>query len=213
MASTPETLAQWLTQAGIAAERLTVAQHALLQAAFRFRQRVGADYYSTRLLSHFLLHCGADLKVAQIARLLAVSRPTASRQQGLSSKEVIQAAHHRLAGRPHGKLLPRYAGPIAEFILTQTDATHYDTLDFIERTWGVRVSTVALHKFLKKYGLDRASRAAAAARAVPAAAPAGGGATGVVPAAPAAGVPPGQPVPLPAPPFSSPAPTTPVPFC
>jgi hypothetical protein len=213
MASTPETVAQWLTQAGIAAERLTREQHALLQAAFRFRQRVGADYYSTRLLSHFLLHCGADLKVAQIARLLAVSRPTASRQQGLSSKEVIQAAHHRLAGRPHGKLLPRYAGPIAEFVLTQTDATHYDTLDFIERTWGVRVSTVALHKFLKKYGLDRATRAAAAATAVPAAAPAGVGPTGVVPAAPAALVPPGQPVPLPAPPFSSHAPTTPVPFC
>src|SRR5437899_11727523 len=68
-----------------------------------------------------------------------------------------------MAGRPHGKLLPRYAGPIAEFILTHADATRYDLLDFIQRTWGVRVSTVALHHFCKKYGLDRATRAEATA--------------------------------------------------
>jgi hypothetical protein len=68
-----------------------------------------------------------------------------------------------MAGRPHGKLLPRYAGPIAEFILTQPDATRYDLLDLIERTWGVRVSTVALHHFCKKFGLDRATRAEATA--------------------------------------------------
>src|SRR5437899_7003894 len=68
-----------------------------------------------------------------------------------------------MAGRPHGKLLPRYAGPIAEFILTHADATRYDILDFIERTWSVRVSTVALHHFCKKFGLDRATRAEATA--------------------------------------------------
>src|SRR6202043_2216644 len=126
-----------------------------------FRERVGTDYYSTRLLSHFLLHCGSGLAVAQISRLLSISRPTASRQQGLSSKEVVQAAHHRLSGRAHGKLLPRYAGPIAEFMLSHSDATRFDILNFIERTWGVRVSTVALHHFCKKFGLDRATRAEA----------------------------------------------------
>jgi hypothetical protein len=162
MATRDGTFAQWLTQAGISTERLTVEQSAVLQAAFRFRQQCGTDYYSTRLLSHFLLHCGSGLAVTQIARLLSISRPTASRQQGLSSKEVVQAAHHRMAGRPYGKLLPRYAGPIAEFILTHPDATHYDTLDFIERTWSVRVSTVSLHHFCKKFGLDRAARAEAA---------------------------------------------------
>jgi hypothetical protein len=161
MATRDGPFVQWLTQAGVSADRLTIGQTAVLQAAFCFRQRVGADYYSTRLLSHFLLHCDCGVAVAQIARLLAISRPTASRQQGHSSKEVVQAAHHRLAGRAHGKLLPRYAGPIAEFILTHADATRYDTLDFIERTWGVRVSTVALHHFCKKFGLDRATRAEA----------------------------------------------------
>src|SRR6202008_3357911 len=98
---------------------------------------------------------------AHLARLLRLSRPTASRQQGLSSKEAVQAAQHRMAGRPHGKLLPRYAGPLAAVLLTHPDATRYAALDFIERPWGFRVSTVALHHFLKKYGLDRASRAAA----------------------------------------------------
>jgi hypothetical protein len=205
MATTDGTFAQWLTQAGVAAERLTVEQTYVLQAMFRFRQEVGEDYFSTRVASHFLLHCGCGLPVAQVARLLSISRPTASRQQGLSSKEVIQIAHHRMAGRPHGKLLPRYAGPIAEFVLSHPDASRHDTLDFIERTFGVRVSTVALHHFLKRYGLDRASRVAAHATSNEAAAvePAALPPALILPAEPPAALPPGQPVPLPAPPFSS----------
>jgi len=209
MVTTVGSFAQWLSQSGISAERLSAEQSVVLQAACRFRQQVGEDYYSTRVLSHFLLHCGAGLQVTQSARLLALSRPTASRQQGLSSKEVVQQAHHRMAGRSHGKLLPRYAGPIAEFVLTHADASRYDTLDFIERTWGVRVSTVALHKFLKKYGLDRSSREQALA-----ATPAGAAATAdLVPPQVLASVPPDQPVPLPAPPFLSRTRTTRAPSC
>ncbi len=195
MQATDDAFTQWLSQAQIPESRLTAEQRGLLLHAFAFRQRCGDDSYSKRLLSHFLLHCDSGLKVAQIARLVGISRPTASHQQGVSSKEAIQAAHHRMAGRPHGKMLPRYAGPIAEFILTHADATRYDILDFIERTWGVRVSTVALHHFCKKFGLDRATRAEATAPRPSA---------GRVPAEPrpAETVPPSQPVPLPPPPFS-----------
>ena len=205
MATTDGTFSDWLTQAGVAAERLTVEQTAVLQAAYCFRRVAGTDYYSTRILGHFLLHAGTGIPVAWIARLLSISRPTASRQQGLASKEVIQAAHHRMAGRPHGKLLPRYAGPIAEFVLSHPNASRFDTLEFIERTWGVRVSTVALYKFLKKYGLDQASRAAVLASTNNAAAvePEASPPAPVIPAEPPAALPPGQPVPLPAPPFSS----------
>jgi len=201
MTATDGTYAQWLSEAQIAEDRLTPEQRGLLQAAFAFRQRCGDDYYSRRLLSHFLLHCDARLKVAQIARLVGVSRPTASHQQGVSSKEAIQAAHHRMAGRPHGKLLPRYAGPIAEFILTHADATRYDLLDFIARTWNVRVSTVALHHFCKKFGLDRATRAAATTPQPSAARP------HAEPRS-AAMAPSSQPVPLPPPPFSRRGPST-----
>jgi hypothetical protein len=136
MAAPPDTLSTWLAQAHIPEQGLTPEQRALLQAAFRFRQRQGDDYYSTRLLSHFLLHCGGGLKVAQVARLLGLSRPTASRQQGLASKEAVRQAHHRLDGRPYGKLLPRYAGPVAEFLLTLPGATRADLIDF---TWTRRV--------------------------------------------------------------------------
>jgi transposase len=202
MAVKADTFTQWLSQAQIAEARLTLQQRGLLQAAFAFRQSCGDDYYSTRLLSQFLLHCHSGLKVAQIARLLGISRPTASRQQGRSSKEAVQAAHHRMAGRPYGKLLPRYAGPIVEFILSHPEATRYDVLDFIHRTWDVHVSTVALHHFCKKYGLDRATRTAATtAAATPA---------GHLPAVPhpVTTVPPGQPLPLPPPPFSRRGPST-----
>ena len=163
MSATDGAFPQWLSQAHIAEHRLTAEQRGLLRHAFVFRERCGDDYYSSRLLSHFLLHCNSGLKIAQIARLVGISRPTASHQQGVSSKETIQAAHHRMAGRAHGKLLPRYAGPIAEFILSHADATRYDIVDFIQHTWDVRVSTVALYHFCKKFGLDRATRAEAKA--------------------------------------------------
>ena len=105
MATTDGAFSRWLTQAGVAADRLTVEQTTVLQAAFGFRQQAGTDYYSTRLLGHFLLHCDAGIRVADIARLLAISRPTASRQQGLTSKEVVQAAHH-LPGAPRARRFP-----------------------------------------------------------------------------------------------------------
>jgi hypothetical protein len=209
MTTPGDSFAAWLTQAGVQEQCLTSDQLGVLKAAFHFRQTCGNDYYSTRLLSHFLLHAQTGLKVAQLARLLQLSRPTASRQQGLSSKEAIQAGQHHMAGRPYGKLLPRYAGPIAEFVLTHPEASRYDLLDFIERTWDIRVSKVALHRFLKKYGLDQASRAAAqtAATALPATA-----SPSAVPVQPLVLVA-GEPVPEPPPPFSWPRRTTPVLSC
>jgi hypothetical protein len=149
----------WIDQADIPASYRTAELDALLAAVFRFRQQQGSDYYSTRLLSHFLLHADTGLKVAHIARLLGISRPNASKQQKLSSKQVVIAAHHRLDGRPHGKLLPRFAGPIAAFLLGHPDASRADVLDFIHHTFGVQVSRIALYKFLKKYGLQGVSKA------------------------------------------------------
>jgi len=209
MTTSADGFSAWLAQAQILEAKLTPTQRGVLQAAFAFRRRCGQDYYSIRLLSHFLLHAETGLKVAQIARLLRLSRPAASRQQGLSSKEAVQAAQHRMAGRPHGKLLPRYAGPLAEFLLTRPDATRYDALDFIQRTWGVRVSTVALHHFLKRYGLDRATRAAARAPAPPLLPEPTPPLATSEPAL--AVVPPGQALPVPAPPFSGRGRSTPAP--
>src|SRR3954468_19052837 len=144
MTETNDAFAAWLEEADIPQSRLTPQVLTLLQAVFRFRQQQGLDYYSTRLLSHFLLHCDCGLKVAQIARLLGIARPTASKQQKLSSKETIGQAHHRMAGRPYGKLLPRFAGPITAFLLGHPNASRADLLDFIQRTFAVRVSRIAL---------------------------------------------------------------------
>jgi transposase len=198
--ATSDTFSDWLARAQVPQRRLTTEQLALLQAAFRFRQDRGTDYYSSRLLSHFLLHCGSGLKVAQLARLVGISRPTASRQQGLSSKQAIQQAHHRMDGRPYGKLLPRYAGPIAHFLLTRQGATRADLIDFISDTFGVRVCRIALYKFLKKYGLDHVTGAAAAA------APPQPASVGTC-----SGLTEPAPVPCPAPPFCSGARSTRVP--
>ena len=213
MATRDGSFAAWLSQAGLSEQTLPSEQLGVLRAAYHFRESCSDDYYSTRILSHFLLHAKTGLKVAQIARLLKLSRPTASRQQGRSSKETIQSAHHRMAGRTYGKLLPRYAGPILEFILSQPEASRYDLLAFIERTWKVRVSTVALHRFLKKYGLDRASRTAAAqAASQPTEADLATASLSTQPAGTLVIVP-GEPVPEPPPPFSWQRRTTPAPSC
>ena len=97
MVTTALTFAAWLQDSAVSEARLTTSQRAVLEAASRFLQQRGHDYFSRRLLSHFLLHAQTGLKVAQVARLLGFSRSAASAQQGLSSKEVVQAAHHRLA--------------------------------------------------------------------------------------------------------------------
>ena len=159
------TFCEWVSKAGIAPQKLTPKQIGVLEGGYHFLEECGRDYYSLRALEHFLLHAGVGLKVAQIARLVEVSRPTASEHQRLSTKQVVQAAHHRMAGRSHGKLLPRYAarGPIAQFLLSHPHASRLDILDFIEETWQVRVSRIALWHFMKKYGLDAAERAAAGA--------------------------------------------------
>ena len=78
MAVATDTFSAWLAQARIAEHRLTPDQRGALRAAVHFRQAQGHDSYSTRLLTHFLLHAGTGLKVAQLARLAGVSRPTAS---------------------------------------------------------------------------------------------------------------------------------------
>lgn len=145
----------WLARAHLPEETLTPHQRGLLLSSWRFLETCGQDYYSVRLLGHVLLHCQSGLAVAATARLLGISRAAASGQQKPSSKEVVQAAHRRLRGRAHGKLLPRFAGPIAQFLLQRPTATRWDLLDFIEATWGVCVSRMALHNFLKKYGLDQ----------------------------------------------------------
>jgi hypothetical protein len=207
--TTPATFCDWLAGAGVREDRLSVEQVGLLQAAHRFRLTAGTDYYSTRLLGHFLLHAGCSLKVAQIARLLGISRPTASRQQNLSSKQAILQAHHRLDGRPHGKLLPRYAGAIAHFLHGNPDSSRPELIAFVQRTFGVRVSRVALYKFMKKYGLDQIpGPATPEAKAVTAPSPQ----AQEQPPAPASG-PVLVPVPVAAPPFSSRARNTPAPSC
>jgi hypothetical protein len=225
MATGALTFIRWLQDSAVADATLTTPQRTVLETAFQFLQQRGRDYFSRRLLSHFLLHAQTGLKVAQIARLLGFSRSAASAQQGLSSKEVVQAAHHRLAGRSHGKLLPRFAGPIAQFLAEQPQATRYELLDFIQRTWGVSVSRMALHRFLKKYGLDQASRLVALPTS--AADPAAPAAAGPEHAATQATCPPQTPIavvttaaesatpgrPLPPPAFFLPPPSTRAPSC
>jgi hypothetical protein len=212
MAKDGEGFDTWLEGARVSRGRLSSEQLAVLRAAFAFLEDCGRDYTSLRIVAHFLLHCQLGLKKAQVARLLQVTALTIWRQSKLSSREVVRGIQHRLSGRPYGKLLPRYAGPIAEFLLTHPAATRSDVLDFIERTWQVQVTLVALHNFLKTYGLDRASRAAAARAANRVAADPATSARAVIEVRDEATAP-GPPQATRPPEFFLATPSTPAPFC
>ena len=157
MAKEDDALERWLDEASIPQTKRTPDRMAVFKAAYAFLERAGSDYASRRILAHFLLNSELDLKLAQVARLVGVTRPTASRQNKLSSREVVRQIQQQMSGRPYGKLLPRYAGPIAHFLVTHPDASRDDVLEFIGNTWNIRVGRTALYEFLKKYGLDRAS--------------------------------------------------------
>jgi len=157
MATEDQTFEQWLCGAKVARERLSDSQRGVLEAAFRFLQQSGRDYSSCRIVSHFLMHCDLGLQVTQVARLVGMHPRTAFRHRNLSAKEVVGQIQQHFSGRPYGKLLPRHAGSIAEFLFTHPEATRSELQGFITRVWGFRVSKVSLWEFLKKYGLDRAS--------------------------------------------------------
>jgi transposase len=157
MAKEGQTFEQWLLGAKVASEGLSEQQRAVLHAAFQFFQQSRGDYSSARIAGHFLFHCGMGLEIAQIARLVGISTRSAFRHRNLSAAQVAQQIQHHFRGRPYGKLLPRHAGSIAEFLFTHPKATRDELLGFIGRAWGFRVSKVALWEFLKKYGLDRIS--------------------------------------------------------
>ena len=70
MVTEGSTFEQWLKDAKVPRHALSPQQLAVLQAAFGFLQRCGYDYYSLRMLSHFLLNCDVGLKVEQVARRL-----------------------------------------------------------------------------------------------------------------------------------------------
>jgi hypothetical protein len=161
MATEGQTFEQWLDAGKVSSRRLNDRQSAVLKAAFQFLQQSNRDYASSRIVGYFLLRCGLGLEVAQVARLVGISARSAFRHRKLSSTQVVQQIQHRMNGRPYGKLLPRHAGPIAEFLFTHPEASRQELLDFIGRTWEFRVSKVALWEFLKKYGLDRVSLAEA----------------------------------------------------
>lgn len=153
MAREGQAFEAWLEKARLSAERLSAQQRAVLQAAFQFLEHGGHDYASRRFIEHFLLHAQLQLKVAQIARLVNHDRCTTSRHQACSSAAVANAIQNRLAGKYPGKLLPRYAGPIAQFCVEHPRATRDEILDFLDRTWQVRPGYSALDRFLRKYGL------------------------------------------------------------
>lgn len=168
MAREGQAFEAWLEKAQLSVERLTAHQRAVLQAAFQFLEHGGHDYASRRLVEHFLLHAQLQLKVAHIARLVGHDRCTTSRHRACSSAEVAEAIRNRLAGKYPGKLLPRYAGPVAQFCVQHPQATRDEILDFLEGTWQVRPGYSALERFLKKYGLVAGGEPAEAAVESPA---------------------------------------------
>lgn len=125
---------RWLERARLQRERLNVRQSCVLEAAFRFLEHGGHDYASRRLVEHFLLHTELGLKTA---RLVSLDRCNSTRHRPCSSSQVVQAIHNRQAGKFVDKLLPCYAGPVAQYLLEHPKASRDQVLNF-KSTSGTR---------------------------------------------------------------------------
>ncbi len=85
MAKDGEAFARWLDEARIPQTKRTPHQLAILKATFAFLQQAGRDYASRRLVAHFLLNCQLGLKLAHVARLVDITRPSVDVGGGRSS--------------------------------------------------------------------------------------------------------------------------------
>ena len=68
---------------------------------------------------------------------------------------------------PTASSCPATPGAIAAYLFDHPKATRADLIAFIDQTWGVRVSRIALYHFLKKFGLDAAFAPVAPAALTP----------------------------------------------
>ena len=144
----------------------TAAQRGLLQCAFAFRQRCGSDYYSSRLLSHFLLHCDPDSRSrrspacsASAGRPAPISkafRPRRSSRQPTTAWPAGRRQTPATLCRPHRRI-PADPGRRHPLGSPRLHRSHL----------GRTRSTVALYHFLKKFGLDRHAGACHRTRPAP----------------------------------------------
>ena len=110
MVDATNTFFAWLAAQSAKAATPTNARFA---AVYRFRQRQAPTTTPPACSAIFCSTATPDSRSQHSPACSASAGPPLRTSKATSSKEAIQAAHHRLAGRPHGKLLPRYAGPIA----------------------------------------------------------------------------------------------------
>ncbi len=165
MGGTDGAFAQWLSQVEIAEDRLTAEQRRyLLQAAFCLPAplRRGLLFQPADLQSFPAALRSLDSRSHRsysLGRRPAVAHSLAA-LAGISSKEGgASSRSHRMAGRPCTANCCRSAlrGPIAEFIpdpCRRQPLRHFSTSSSAH-LGRARVSTVALHHFCKKFGLDR----------------------------------------------------------
>ena len=141
--------------------RLTAEQRSLLQYVFAFREHCGDDYYSNRLLSHFLLHCGSGLNGNRSRSPVwsEVQSPHGfAPARGLFQGSDVQAAP-AFAWRagPTASCCPPRSMPAPHRRVHLDACRRHSTTTFSTSSSvpGACVSRpVALHHFCKKFGLD-----------------------------------------------------------
>jgi hypothetical protein len=148
-----EAFSEWVRSQQLEAETFSIEQRELIGAALHFLDFAKHHRLLVRLVTYFLTHCGVELSVSCVARVVGRTTRAVEMTRGVSVDEIVKAAHRDGARHGAPTLEPIHAGPVAEFIFEHPGCTHRDIAAFAGERLGVEVGIDGVRAFLRRHGL------------------------------------------------------------
>jgi len=146
-------LADWARERKVDLAPLDPGQRAVLVAALRFLQFVGAVPALRRMVGYMLSNCGMDLSSPMVAAVVNRSEQAVRKARQIPPARFWSRLQRPQRGHAAAKLAAADVGPVARFLATHKKCSVAELLTFIKATFGVELDRLTLRRFLKRYGL------------------------------------------------------------
>lgn len=148
-----ERLAEWSESRGVDLSGLDVGQRAVVVAALTFLGFAGQVTALRRMVAYLLSHCGMGLSSTVIGAVVGTTDRAVRKSRQSPPREFWQRLRRARRGHPAPKLRPEQVGPVARYLSQNKHCSVAELLDFIHKSFGVRMKRHALRRFLERYGL------------------------------------------------------------